>query len=188
MPIVSFEGLPGVGKTTAAQATAELGGGCFVPIFDVLPLEMIRGALARQSQDADARFEHGARQNVRQMHIAQERAECGDLAVLDQSAYGTLAEGRTLRSPKAQLVKEPAPLPDFAYELVLPDNEYLARLWARGHRHGRFVFDDAWGDALFARRCRLRDEYAVFGLTQIYAGVEPQVIARIVLDDIGYNY
>lgn len=164
MSVIAFEGLDGVGKTTAAHGLAEFAGGLVASSAEYLPRSW--AAQRREvntGNDVESRFSYFVKINEAQMSLARRIDLARPLATLDTSIFRTVATHRVLGSMAAMSYEIPPwIMPDRTFYLDIDEDERQRRL---AERDGAVMHPSRWDELLFERQDQLREAYTAFGLT-----------------------
>jgi thymidylate kinase len=183
MPVIAFEGLDGVGKTTAAAAVAESCDGILATHPKYLtPQWSAEKRAVNEGTDADARFYYFLQLNALQLAIALRAERHGFVATLDSSVYRTVATHRVLGSVAAREYGiQPELVPRHAYYLDLGEQERRQRLL---NRDGSVTNSSHWDELLDLRQDYLREEFASFGLPAIDANLDTPALVSLVRSNV----
>jgi thymidylate kinase len=175
MPIIGFEGLDGVGKTSAANQLAWRRGALIVTQIGVDTQSAVERRAVNTGNDVEARFDYFLGLNRAQMVVAQEVAALGRLVITESTVIRTVATHRVLGSERAMAYEiEEDLLPDFVIRLDLDQKTRIERIIARD---GFLKHSSDWDKTLYERREELAAEYDSFGLITMNAN---QPVNRIV--------
>lgn len=170
MPIITFEGHDGVGKTTAAMALAKLTGGIVVTSMAMHGDWKRQRRAVNQGADVDARFGYFLDLNRDRMVAARRLSHQGYVAILEGGVHRTVATHRVLGSAAAWEYDIGASdlLPEHAILLDLPEDERLTGL---GSRDDGLVYSSHWDEWLFKKAGDVGREFGRFGLPTLDAGL-----------------
>ena len=181
MPIIAFEGLDGVGKTTMAEHY-EATGGIVMAKLAMNPMWARERRAVNAGTNADKRFEYFLRLNRDRMVLARWLSSKGETVALDSSVYRTVATHRALGSVVAQEYKiEPELCPDHTLLLDLDEFERTRRLRRRdnaGDEAGELVYSSHWDRRLHELQADVREEYNSFGLITLDAFLPESELLR----------
>jgi thymidylate kinase len=180
MPVIAFEGLDGVGKTTMATSLAEAVGGVVATAIELDPEWAEERRAVNAGNDVDARFDYFLRLNGHQMAIARGHEATGQAVTLESSIYRTVVTHRVLGSLAAQRYDIPDDIrPDRAFLLDVPEARRTAQLITRD---GSIQHSSKWDEELYRQSGKVRRGYrnSDFGLTRINGARSPDELVRLV--------
>lgn len=191
MPVIAFEGLDGVGKTTVADAVAAATGGVAVTSL-LSPYSFgkswrVQKRAVNQGANPDTRFNYFKALNLRYMQYARIMEAEMPCITLDSSIYRTVATHRILGSRQAKgflldaQVSQPMMTPDLIFYLNLTEEDRQARLI---DRDGGKIFPSHWDELLDWRQQELREVYERFNLPTLDATMAVSALVGIVRETI----